>query len=244
MMTVSQNKLGCRYSSDRRPRGGAAGACVGSAHRGGRQAEVLGNLGARLGEAALRHEPAHRFRHIDPNQHADDCRRHTEHRNSAPAERLEQRGGGAGSEKAAGGGENQIKARQQGPVPRRRQLDLDRQRRGDPGGQPDPDKEAQHREDLPRAGRNDAHQPGARGADEGADDHRDLASPGIGQPAKDERAEDGADAAAIEDHRRLAVGEVPLRRQHGKQVADDEKIEEFEDEQRREQDERSPNSAD
>jgi len=75
---------------------------------------------------------------------------------------------------------------------------------------------------------------------EGADDHRDLASPGVGQPAKDERAEDRADAAAVEDHRRLAVGEVPLRRQHRKQVADDKKIEEFEDKQRRQQAKRNP----
>jgi hypothetical protein len=60
-----------------------------------RQAEVLGDLGARLGEAALRHEPAHRFGRIDPNQHADDRRRHAEHRNPAPAERFEQRGRGS-----------------------------------------------------------------------------------------------------------------------------------------------------
>ena len=51
---------------------------------------------------------------------------------------------------------------------------------------------------------------------------------------------DRADAAAVENDRRLAVSQMPLRCECGEQVSDNEEIEEFEDEQRRQQSKGDP----
>ena len=243
MMQVSQKRAGRRYSSDSLPRGCVDGAMVGSGTESSGTSSCLATSARASAKRPFGGEPADRFRAPAPDQQADHRRRHAEHRHPAPADRLDQCRRRRRGKKPAGRGENQIKTRQKSPMAGRCQLDLYGQRRGDPRGQPDADEEAQDREHLPRAAWHHAHQPGGGGADEGAGDHRDLAANEIRQPAKDESAENRADTAAVEDHRRLAVGQVPLRRQLRQQVSNHEKIEEFDDKQRRQQDERDPVSA-
>ena len=57
-----------------------------------------------------------------------------------------------------------------------------------------------------------------------------LAAEAVGQRAPDQRSEDGADAGTQQHDRGLAEGQVPLRRQHRDQEADDEIVEIIEDE--------------
>ena len=55
-----------------------------------------------------------------------------------------------------------------------------------------------------------------------------LAPDPIGDLAADQRADDGADARRQQHHRALAVSEMPARRQHRDEIADQEEVVEFE----------------
>jgi hypothetical protein len=81
--------------------------------------------------------------------------------------------------------------------------------------------------------RDQAVQRGADAADEGAGNDRCFAPPGVGKRSKCKGADDRADATAVEDRRRLAVGQMPGRPNHGEQERDDPEIEEFEHDDRR-----------
>ena len=140
----------------------------------------------------------------------------------------EERRGGRRREQPADGGEHDKKAAHRSAVAGRGQFDDDGQGWGHRGGQTDADNEAQQPEQFPIAVRDKTVEGGADAADKGAEDGYGLAPPNIGQAAENQRADDRANAAGVEDQRRLAVGQMPARPDHREQEGDDGKIEEFE----------------
>ena len=192
-----------------------------------RQIEMPCELRARFCEAALGGEPTHQFRHNEPDRNSDrDCQC-AEHRHATPAQRGHQRRRSGRCQHCAGSGKHDIEAGYRRAISRRRGLHDDGEARRHCGGEAEADDKAQHREQRPAAIGHETQRPGADAADEGAEDKLRLASPGVGQSAPDHRTADRANAAAVQDHRRLAVGEVPLRAEDRDQEADDQEVEEL-----------------
>ena len=184
-----------------------------------------GHRNARLFKPAFGGQPARRLGQSeivdDPRQGGNEA----QCRHAAPTERSQQVMRGESGEKAAGGGKHDHEAGDDGAVPRRRELDAQRGRRGGAAGEADAYEETQHGESHPVAVRHQSQAAGGKSADEASQDQHRLTSPGIRERTPDQGAADRAQAAAKKHHRGLAIGEVPLRSNDGDKIPDDEKIE-------------------
>ena len=201
------------------------------------------HLGTGFGKASLGSQPADRFRREQPNQNADDQRDEAQQGDAAPAVGSHDRRRDRRGEEPAGRRKDDIKAGRNRAVAGRREFDDHRQRWRHRRGQADTDEEPQNGEQEPRAFGDECDQPRAHRADEGADHHLLLATPGVGKGAEHHRAQDCAHTTTVQDHRGLAVGQVPLPRDRRQQIADHEEIEEIEDKDCRHQDEDGPVTA-
>ena len=167
-------------------------------------------------------------------------RHRTQHRHAAPAEQVQQCRRCRRGQQRAGGREHDVEAGERGAVPRRRRLHHQREAGRHRRGEPEAHDKAQQRQHLPLALRHQPDRAGADAADERAQHELLLAAPGVGQAAPGDRAADRADTAAVQDDRRLAVRQVPLRPEHREQECDDREIEELQHGDQREQAEVDP----
>ena len=185
------------------------------------------DTGLRFPDAAFADQPARRLRHDDGGQNGKDDRQEADRGKPAPADQRQQVARRNRGRQHAKGDGNDHETRDQRPVAGWSEFDDRRHRSRGTGREAKTHEEAQASEKDPAVFRYNGNRAGTEPADQHTGNGQRFPPEAIGEEARSQRAQHGADAGAHQHDRGLPEGQMPFRRQHRHQKADHEEIKEI-----------------